>query len=298
MADNLIRGYENEEFEAKEQASLEAATAPNLNAATSPTTTSPAAAPTISERVNEDPHPDLAAEPKPVHTSTKINSLVPFVTNGQLMATAIVLAGSFMTFVSLAYPTRVITRLAQVRSRASSQDPWKYLIKMETASNQMWAGSWKRARMIDPSRMEVGLIRRGTGENCHWSLCAMFVSLCISADGPLLLSGISIFEGQSPAIKTRSSPGRQLHLPLRFHKVAKGRSRRARQDVTFAGDGQQVFLCDGKGSALGRSGNQSAAGGRGFRHFVRWAKSEIVWRLHVPCENRPSREIDKQCCPT
>jgi hypothetical protein len=167
MADNLVRGgYENEEFQAKEQAALEAASLKTGATVTNSTTgsTSPATTPQPSERVNEDPHPDLAVEPKPVHTSTKINTLVPFVTNGQLAATAIVLAGSFMTFVSLAYPTRVITRLAQVRSRASSQEPWKYLIKMETASNQMWAGSWKRARMIDPSRMEVGLIRRGTGE--------------------------------------------------------------------------------------------------------------------------------------
>lgn len=166
MADNLIRGYENEEFEAKERAALEAAASTNSPvanlAATPGTRTGITAAP---QRVSEDPHPDLAVESKPVHTSTKTNTLVPFVTNGQLAATAIVLAGSFMTFVSLAYPTRVITRLAQVRSRASSQDPWKYLIKMETASNQMWAGSWKRARMIDPSRMKVGLIRRGEGES-------------------------------------------------------------------------------------------------------------------------------------
>lgn len=166
MADNLLRGYENEEFEAKEEAALEAASSKTGASVTSSGTgaTSSATTPQTSKRVNEDPHPDLAVEPKPVHTSAKTNTLVPFVTNGQLAATAIVLAGSFMTFVSLAYPTRVITRLAQIRSRASSQDPWKYLIKMETASNQMWAGSWKRARMIEPSRMEVGLIRRGTGE--------------------------------------------------------------------------------------------------------------------------------------
>ena len=162
MADNLVRGYENEEFEAKEQAALKAATSTSP-AGVNATALVPSEAIASTSRVNEDPHPDLDVEPKPIHTSAKTNTLIPFVTNGQLAATAIVLAGSFMTFVSLAYPTRVITRLAQVRSRASSQDPWKYLIKMETASNQMWAGSWKRARMIDPSRMQVGLIRRGEG---------------------------------------------------------------------------------------------------------------------------------------
>lgn len=164
MADNLIRGYENEEYEAKEAAALEAANAktPTTPSDTATSSTSSAA---TTVRVSEDPHPDLAAEPQTIHTSQKANSMLPFVTNGQLAATAIVLAGSFMTFVSLAYPTRVITRLAQVRTRESAQEPWKYLIKMETASNQMWAGSWKKARLIDPSRINVGLIRHGTGKS-------------------------------------------------------------------------------------------------------------------------------------
>ena len=173
MADNLVRGYENEEFEAKQQAALQAAASTTPTAVQNTAAAATSSATASKARVSEDPHPDLAVEPKSVHTSAKTNTLVPFVTNGQLAATAIVLAGSFMTFVSLAYPTRVITRLAQVRSRASSQDPWKYLIKMETASNQMWAGSWKRARLIDPSRMQVGLIRRGEGEP-SWDL----LSLC------------------------------------------------------------------------------------------------------------------------
>jgi hypothetical protein len=155
MADNLIRGYENEEFGAREAAALEAANAKtsttNSNANTTPRDVT-------THRVAEDPHPDLA--PQAVHTSTKPNSMLPFITNGQLAATAIVLAGSFMTFVSLAYPTRVITRLAQVRAKEG--DGWRYWIKMETASNQMWAGSWRKARLIDPSRINVGLIRHGT----------------------------------------------------------------------------------------------------------------------------------------
>ncbi|KAJ9121561.1 hypothetical protein QFC22_002180 [Naganishia vaughanmartiniae] len=166
MADNLIRGYENEEYEAKEEAILEASkqqlppavSANNAVAATpSPSSAEP--------RVNEDPHPDLLDESTTIHTSQKANSLVPFFTNGQLAATAIVLAGSFMTFVSLAYPTRVITRLAQVRTKTSQHEPWTYSIQMETASNQMWTGSWKRARLVEPERMDVGLIRRGTVES-------------------------------------------------------------------------------------------------------------------------------------
>lgn len=169
MADNLIRGYENEEYEAKEETILEATrkqVAPvvsdNKTAAAEPAGSSP---PSAESRVNEDPHPDLLTEPAaPTHTSQKANSLVPFFTNGQLAATAIVLAGSFMTFVSLAYPTRVITRLSQNRTRASQHDPWIYRIRMETASNQMWTGSWKKARLIEPERVDVGLIRRGTGE--------------------------------------------------------------------------------------------------------------------------------------
>ncbi|KAJ9107205.1 hypothetical protein QFC20_003740 [Naganishia adeliensis] len=164
MADNLIRGYENEEFEAKAAAALDTANAKTSATQSSTDTTATSSAKTT-ERVSEDPHPDLAPEPQTVHTSTKANSMLPFVTNGQLAATAIVLAGSFMTFVSLAYPTRVITRLAQVRTRQGAQEPWKYLIKMETASNQMWAGSWKKARLIDPSRINVGLIRHGTTES-------------------------------------------------------------------------------------------------------------------------------------
>lgn len=164
MADNLIRGYENEEFEAKAAAALETANAKTSATQSSTDTTATSSAKTT-ERVSEDPHPDLAPEPQTVHTSTKANSMLPFVTNGQLAATAIVLAGSFMTFVSLAYPTRVITRLAQVRTRQGAQEPWKYLIKMETASNQMWARSWKKARLIEPSRINVGLIRHGTSEH-------------------------------------------------------------------------------------------------------------------------------------
>ncbi|KAJ9095808.1 hypothetical protein QFC19_007422 [Naganishia cerealis] len=169
MADNLIRGYENEEYEAKEQAILEASkiesnsSVSNKDAVVkSSTKPSPSA---VESRVSEDTHPDLLDEPVAPHTSQKPNSLVPFVTNGQLAATAIVLAGSFMTFVSLAYPTRVITRLTQVRSRASGQDPWIYSIRMETASNQMWTGSWRKARLIEPERVDVGLIRRGTVES-------------------------------------------------------------------------------------------------------------------------------------
>jgi hypothetical protein len=172
MSDNLIRGYENEEYEAKEDAKLEAAqTQSSLveSKANKSTAVAATSSPSPSDsRVNEDSHPDLLPEPAATaatHTSQKANSLVPFFTNGQLAATAIVLAGSFMTFVSLAYPTRVITRLAQVRTKASQQDPWKYSIRMETASNQMWTGSWRKARLIEPERMDVGLIRRGTGEN-------------------------------------------------------------------------------------------------------------------------------------
>lgn len=187
MADNLVRGYENEDFEAREQAALEAATASTPASQNSVAPASSTAIPSA-PRVNEDPHPDLAVEPKAIHTSAKTNTLVPFVTNGQLAATAIVLAGSFMTFVSLAYPTRVITRLAQVRSRASIQDPWKYLIKMETASNQMWAGSWKRARMIEPSRMQVGLIRRGEGKS-GLRTCSLLPANGLTV---FLLSGIPV----------------------------------------------------------------------------------------------------------
>ncbi|KAJ9096048.1 hypothetical protein QFC21_005413 [Naganishia friedmannii] len=170
MADNLIRGYENEEYEAKEEAILEASKAQSspMVSANSTAAREPAiiSSPPAESRVNEDPHPDLLVEPAAApHTSQKANSLVPFFTNGQLAATAIVLAGSFMTFVSLAYPTRVITRLAQMRTKTSQQDPWKYSIRMETASNQMWTGSWKKARLIEPERMGIGLIRRGTVES-------------------------------------------------------------------------------------------------------------------------------------
>lgn len=214
MADNLIRGYENEEFEAKQAAAADAASAKDLvnNPKPAPISSSTTSTTATAERVGEDPHPDLATEPQPVHTSTKANSLLPFVTNGQLAATAIVLAGSFMTFVSLAYPTRVITRLAQVRSRQSSQDPWKYLIKMETASNQMWAGSWKKARLIDPSRINVGVIRHGTSKECPAHFHSTTLNLA-------LFSGITVLAGQDSTLQARSGDRRLLHLSTRLYQT-------------------------------------------------------------------------------
>lgn len=217
MADNLIRGYENEEFEAKQAAALDSADAKTPAPGTgSPSTTIPPDAP----RVADEAHPDLAPDTT-VHTSAKPNSMLPFITNGQLAATAIVLAGSFMTFVSLAYPTRVITRLAQVRSRegGGGASGWTYAIKMETASNQMWAGSWKKARLIDPSRINVGLIRHGTSKPFPSPPPPQttLISPCLAH-----ISGIPLPEGQSPTLQGGPRDRRRLHVPTRLYQARQG----------------------------------------------------------------------------
>lgn len=238
MADNLIRGYENEEFEAREAAALDAA-----NVKTSATKTPSSAATTTSstvKRVAEDPHPDLA--PESVHTSAKPNSMLPFITNGQLAATAIVLAGSFMTFVSLAYPTRVITRLAQVRTKDAAGAEWRYWVKMETASNQMWAGSWNKARLIDPSRIDVGLIRHGTSTSPPPPLPF--------PTSPSHRSGIPLPKGQSPSLQIRPRDRRRVHVPTGLYQARQGRP----WDPAAGGEG-------GAGEG-GRAGGEAVGGGR------------------------------------
>lgn len=95
----------------------------------------------------------------------------------EALSSIILSAGFFMTSMALLYPTRIITRLTQVRARPSV--PTSGLttagiarvgkeaeghVLVETAANEMWIGKWGRARKIQPERIHVGLIAGGRGK--------------------------------------------------------------------------------------------------------------------------------------
>jgi hypothetical protein len=90
-------------------------------------------------------------------------------TKDSLIAGILVAAGLTLPALAIGFPTRIITRMTQVRlksatANAAAKPEVKEFIEFETISNQMWRGPWGRPRLIPRSDVSVVRTRGEKGQ--------------------------------------------------------------------------------------------------------------------------------------
>lgn len=154
------------------------------SAPTPPTTSNPptTSSPSMSEAISATLDPLLATQ----------------ITKDSLIAGILVTAGLTLPALALGFPTRVVTKMTQVRMRPvvsslPSTTPvtigkeakrkasdFNEFVEFETLSTQMWRGPWGKPRLIPRDDIKVLRTRRGDGTSCKLDSEIKNAKLCVS----------------------------------------------------------------------------------------------------------------------